>query len=97
MKLYLIHTGYYDKNVGQGFYEQHTNILVAAKDPYSAREKVKLNKDYIDKKMHIDGIKEIENIDGYDIQLKKSNKEQKINLFNHYQVRFLKSDDKSPK
>jgi hypothetical protein len=90
MKLYLIHTGYYDKNVGDGFYEQHMNILVVAKDAYSAREKVKKNQDYIDKKMHIDGIKEIENIDGYDIQLNKTQHREKITSYNHYQVRFLK-------
>ena len=90
MKLYLVHTGYYDKNVGDGFYEQHMNILVVAKDAYSAREKVKKNQDYIDKKMHIDGIKEIENIDGYDIELKNNGNKEKVNSFNHYQVRFLK-------
>ena len=90
MKLYLVHTGYYDKSVGEGFYEQHTNIFIVAKDPRSAREKVKTNKDYIDKKMHIDGIKEIENIGGYDIKLEKSKKKETVNSFNHYQVRFLK-------
>ena len=41
--------------------------------------------------MHIDGIKEIENIDGYDIKLIKKNK-HKVTSFNHYQVRFLKSE-----
>ena len=90
MKLYLIHTGYYDKNVGDGFYEQHTNILIVAKNAYSAREKVKKNQDYINKKMHIDGIKEIENVDGYDIKLNQSNEKEKIKSYNHYQVRFLK-------
>ena len=40
--------------------------------------------------MHIDGIKEIENIGGYDIKLKKSKKKETVNSFNHYQVRFLK-------
>ena len=79
-KLYLIHTGYYDKNTGDGFYEQHTNILVVAKNAYSAKEKVKLNKDYMEKKMHIDGIKEIENIDGYEVQLKKTTNNEKITL-----------------
>tara|TARA_B100001250_G_C19612688_1_gene705700 strand:+ start:184 stop:468 length:285 start_codon:yes stop_codon:yes gene_type:complete len=93
MKLYLIHTGYYDKSVGDGFYEQHTNILIVAKDAYSAREKVKKQQDYINKKMHIDGIKEIENIDGYDLQLKKGQNKEKIASFNHYQVKFLKSED----
>tara|TARA_B100001250_G_C19716144_1_gene751573 strand:+ start:164 stop:448 length:285 start_codon:yes stop_codon:yes gene_type:complete len=94
MKLYLIHTGYYDKSIGDGFYEQHTNILIVAKNPPSAKEKVKKNKDYINKKMHIDGIKEIENIDGYDLQLNKSSNKEKITSFNHYQVRFLKSKNK---
>ena len=42
--------------------------------------------------MHIDGIKEIENIDGYDIELKKNNNQEKVTSFNHYQVRFLKSE-----
>lgn len=91
MKLYLIHTGYYDKSIGDGFYEQHTNIFIVAKDPYSAREEIKKNKEYVSKKMHIDGIKEIENIDGYDVKLIKKNK-QKVTSFNHYQVRFLKSE-----
>ena len=31
MKLYLVHLGYYDQN-GDGFYEQHTNILIVAKN-----------------------------------------------------------------
>ncbi len=92
MKLYLIHTGYYDKSFGDGFYEQHTNMFIVAKNAYEAREKVKKDKDYIAKKMHIDGIKEIENIGGYDIQLKKSNSKQRVTSLNHYQVRFLKSE-----
>jgi len=90
MKLYLIHTGYYDKNVGEGFYEQHTNILICAKSVYDAREKIKKSCEYVEKKMHIDGIKEIENIDGHDIILKKSKVESKVNSYNHHQVRFLK-------
>ena len=50
MKLFLVHTGYYDKSVGEGFFEQHTNIFIVAKNAYLAREKVKQNKDYIEKK-----------------------------------------------
>ena len=92
MKLYLIHTGYYDKSVGEGFYEQHTNIFIVAQNAYSAREKVKTNRDYIEKKMHIDGIKEIKNINGYDIQLINNNRKEKVTYFNHYQVRFLKQN-----
>tara|TARA_A100001011_G_scaffold312478_1_gene329926 strand:+ start:96 stop:374 length:279 start_codon:yes stop_codon:yes gene_type:complete len=90
MKLFLIHTGYYNKNVDNGFYEQHSNIFVIAKDAYNAREKAKKKKIFIDNKMHIDGIQEIQNIDGYDIQLSKSKSDQKNKTYNHYQVRFLK-------
>ena len=81
MKLYLIHTGYYDKSIGEGFYEQHTNIFIVAKNAHNEREKVKKTKDYINKKMHIDGIKEIENIDGYDIELKKKQQSRESNFF----------------
>ena len=70
MKLYLIHTGFYDKNIAEGFYEQHTNIFIVAKNVYEAKQKVKENKEYKEKKMHIDGIKEILNVGGYDIELK---------------------------
>tara|TARA_B100000575_G_C23102574_1_gene636218 strand:+ start:32 stop:322 length:291 start_codon:yes stop_codon:yes gene_type:complete len=94
MKLYLIHTGYYDKNVEEGFFEQHTNIFIVAKNAYAAREKVKKLPEYLEKKMHIDGMKEIENISGYDINLKKSSKKEKVNNYNHYQVRFLSKNKK---
>ena len=70
MKLYLIHTGFYDKNIADGIYEQHTNILIVASSAYDAREKVKDTLEY--KKMHIDGIKEIVNVDGYTIGLEKT-------------------------
>ena len=92
MKLYLIHTGFYDKNVGDGFYEQHTNILVVASNAYEAREQVKLTNEYKSKKMHIDGIKELENVGGYRIDLEKTGEVDKINTYNHYQVRFLKPE-----
>lgn len=91
MKLYLIHTGYYDQSVGEGFFEQHTNIFVVAENVYCAREKVKKNKEFVDKKMHIDGIKEIKNVDGYEINLLQSKEKEKIISFSHHQVRFLKS------
>ena len=94
MKLYLIHTGYYDKNVGEGFFEQHTNIFIVAKNAYAAREKVKKLPEYIEKKMHIDGMKEIVNISGYDINLKKTSNKEKVNNYNHYQVRFLSKNKK---
>ena len=76
LKLFLIHTGYYDRENSDGFYEQHTNILIVAKNIVDARDKIKKNVEFINKKMHIDGIKEINIIDGYQIKPIKSNEEK---------------------
>ena len=74
MKLYLIHIGFYEPKLLEGIYEQHGNILIAAKNTKDAKNKIKKKKIYIDKKMHIDGILEINTVDGYKINLYKNNK-----------------------
>lgn len=67
MKLYIAHVGFYDDVIGM--YELHSNIFVVAESIQSAKEKVK-NKDiFISKKMHIDAIQELINIDGYEIKV----------------------------
>ena len=71
MKLFQVHTGFYDPNISDGFYEGHTNIFVSAKDEKEARKKVKLNKQYKKLKMHIDGIQEIATVDNYKVKLTK--------------------------
>ncbi len=72
VKLYQIHTGFYDpKDVSKGFYEGHTNLFVCAKDASDARKKVKAKKEFKKFKMHIDGIQEISLVDNYEIKLKK--------------------------
>jgi hypothetical protein len=72
MKLYQIHTGFYDpKDASGGFYEGHTNFFVCAKDAPDARKKVKLKKEFKKYKMHIDGIQLISEIDGYKVSLNK--------------------------
>ena len=91
LKLFLVHTGYYDKENSDGFYEQHTNILIIAESIFDAREKVKNKTEYKSKKMHIDGIKEIINVDGFDIIPKKVSQSEKIITYSHHQIRFLKS------
>lgn len=74
MKLYIAHVGFYDNELG--IYELHTNFLVAATDAKAAKEVVK-NKDiFIQRKMHIDGIQEITNVDGYHIKLEKSDHQE---------------------
>ena len=69
MKLYLVHVGFYDNNISSGFYESHTNYFVVADSVKSAKSKAKLIKEYKDKKMHIDGIMEVNEVDGYNINL----------------------------
>ena len=71
MKLFQVHTGFYDPNISDGFYEGHTYIFVCAKDEKDARKKVKYKKDYKTVKMHIDGIQEITIVDDYKVELNK--------------------------
>ena len=72
MKLYLVHVGFYDDNVSSGFYESHTNYFVVADNVKSAKSKARSIKEYRDKKMHIDGIMEVNEVDGYNINLQPS-------------------------
>ena len=44
MKLFQVHTGFYDPNISDGFYEGHTNIFVCAKDEEDASKIVKEKK-----------------------------------------------------
>ena len=54
MKLFQVHTGFYDPNISHGFYEGHTNIFVCAKDEEDARKIVKEKTEYKMLKMHIE-------------------------------------------
>ena len=69
MKLYLVHVGFYDPNIMEGLYEQHTNFFVVAENVKDAKKKARQNSIYKKKKMHIAGIQELNIIDGYRINL----------------------------
>ena len=71
MKLFQVHTGFYDPNISDGFYEGHTNIFVCAKDEKEARKKVKEKEEYKKFNMHIDGIQEITIVNDYKVELNK--------------------------
>ncbi len=75
MNLYMVHVGFYDPAVGEGIYESHMNFFVAARDAKEAKYKTLEISEYKDKKMHIDGIKEISTVDGYKIILEKNHQE----------------------
>ena len=78
MNLYMVHVGYYDPSIGEGLYEVHMNFFTAAEDPKKAKENVLSLKEFQDKKMHIDGIKELSYVDGYKVTLEeRKNSRQK--------------------
>ncbi len=72
MKLYLIHCGYYDAEVGGGLFESHINYFVCADSFESARINAKLIPEFAAKRMHIDGLQEIQAVGGFDILLKEN-------------------------
>jgi ribosomal protein S4E len=71
MKLFLIHCGFYDGEVFDGVYESHVNFFVAARDFDDARAKAKLNPVFKGKKMHVDGLQQIDVIDGHRVRLEE--------------------------
>ena len=69
MKLFLIHLGFYDPEIMEGLYEQHSNYFVVAQNIKEAKKRAKLKPIYKRKKMHIDGIQELNVMDGFRITL----------------------------
>ena len=90
MKLYLIHVGYYDTEIMDGLYEQHTNYFVVAKNVKDAKKKARQNSTYKKKKMHIDGIQELNIIDGYRIELVADNSTDNSVIYGYDEIKTLK-------
>ena len=89
MKLYLIHAGFYDSELMGGLYEQHTNYFVVAENIHEAKQKAQNNMVYSKKKMHIDGIQEINVVDGYQIKLEADNSENDAVNYSYEDVKNL--------
>lgn len=70
MKLYLVHCGFYDADLCDAIYESHVNFLVAAENFEDARGRAKLLPDFQKKRMHVDGVQEIEAVDGFRVEMK---------------------------
>jgi hypothetical protein len=70
MNLYLIHCGFYDDatSVG-GVFESHTNFFLVAESPEAARRKAKAVDFFKARRMHVDGIQQIDAVDGYRVTL----------------------------
>lgn len=92
MKLFLVHAGFYDDNVSSGFYESHTNYFVVADNVKSAKLKARSIEEYKNKKMHIDGIMEVNEVDGYNInlQLIKNSDESSVIKYSYDEVKKIK-------
>lgn len=67
MKLFIVHAGYYDSEIG--IYELHTNFLVAATDVTEVKRAIKERDIFNKKNMHIDAVQEIDVVDGYRVTL----------------------------
>lgn len=69
MKLYYVHCGFYDEEISEGIYEFHVNISVVAESLEAAKEKVRLEAIFQKKKMHIDGIQEVNTVSGFEVKM----------------------------
>ncbi len=87
MKLYLVHAGYYNREIMGGLYEQHTNYFVVANNLKAAKKKARLNLAFKKNKMHIDGIQELNAVDGYRIKLVKDDLIDDMVIYNYDDVK----------
>ena len=87
MKLYLVHAGFYNPEIMGGLYEQHTNYFVVAKNITAAKKKAQQNLAFNKNNMHIDGIQELNVVDGYCIKLVKDDLIDDMVIYNYDDVK----------
>ncbi len=73
-KLYLVHCGFYDTELCDGIYESHVNFFIVANSFEEAIKKSKSLPEFQLKRMHVDGLQEIEAITGYSLHLSEDTK-----------------------
>ena len=91
-KLFLVHCGFYDADLCDGIYESHVNFFVVAEDFQAARLKAKELAEFKGKRMHVDGLQEIEAVGGHRVRLEADASLGGANL-----VHSLKHRDLAPK
>ena len=89
MRLFMVHVGFYDAEVGEGLYESHMNFFIAASNAKSAKKKAFNMEQYKAKKMHIDGIKEISDVEGYKVVLEKSSTKNQSKVYSYNESKKL--------
>lgn len=92
MKLYLVHCGFYDNEVCDGLYESHVNFFVSAESFEEARAKAKALPEFQAKRMHVDGLQEIQAVSGFKVHL-----EHDLSLDGQTQIINFKHRDLAPK
>ena len=90
MKLFLIHVGFYDPEIMEGLYEQHSNYFVVAQNIKEAKKKALLNPIYKRKTMHIDGIQELNAVDGFRINLIPEDNDNDTVIYGYDEVKNMK-------
>ncbi len=91
-KLYIVHVGFYDEHPNFGVYEAHTNFFVVAATPQEAKKIVKSRPVYTDKKMHTDGIQEIEVVGGQRLKFENDNSLKGEDIIRNYSYNQLNSE-----
>ena len=69
MKLYMVHCGFYDLDLCDGIYESHVNLFVVADGFESAKVKVREVPVFHKKRMHVDGMEEIQAVSGARVRM----------------------------
>ncbi|MCM0606648.1 MAG: hypothetical protein KA715_11205 [Xanthomonadaceae bacterium] len=64
MKLYMVHCGFYDLDLCDGVYESHLNLFVTGTSYEDARVRARLLPEFKNKKLHVDGVVEIQAVQG---------------------------------
>lgn len=72
VQLYLVHVGYYDAGLGQGIFESHADLVIAATSFEEARAKAKAQGIEQGQKVHIDGMLRIDAVEGFAVTLQES-------------------------
>ena len=83
MKLFMVHLGFYDDDLGEGIYESHINHFIGATSAQSAKKKISALPEFKQRKMHIDGIKELSHVEGYKITLEKTDQFNKSKVYSY--------------
>ena len=81
MNLYMMHVGFYDHSIGvPTCLPIEPAINEKSKD---AKTKVLALEEFQDRNMHIDGIKEISEVDGYEVRLVQSSEAKDGKVFSY--------------